>query len=112
MLVTPEPSGDASFVIDVVHGTTLLTAEDGPDGRSHSMSPRAESRSRFSLAVRPARCDAHAIADDKRGTILPFEITTSDGLTGRIDRSSGDTLQAELYDYVTERCGLGTTPPS
>ena len=36
--------------------------------------------------------------------------STSAGLTGRIDRSSGDSLQAELYGYVTERCGLGTTP--
>ena len=97
-----------SFVIDRVLGTTLLTAEDGTDW---PLGARGRDRRRadqtISLAVRPARCDAHAIADDKRGTILPFEITTSDGRTGRIDRSSGDTLKAELYDYVTERCGLG-----
>ena len=60
----------------------------------------------ISLEVRPARCDAHAIADDKRGTILPFEIRTSDGRAGRLDRSSGDTLKAELYQYYGERCGL------
>ena len=108
VLVTPEPSGDASFVIDVVHGTTLLTAEDGPEWPLALDVATGGEPITVALAVRPARCDAHAIADDKRGTILPFEITTSDGLTGRIDRSSGDTLQAELYDYVTERCGLGT----
>ena len=110
VLVTPEPSGDASFVIDVVHGTTLLTAEDGPEWPLALDVATGGEPITVALAVRPARCDAHAIADDKRGTILPFEITTSDGLTGRIDRSSGDTLQAELYDYVTERCGLGTAP--
>ncbi len=110
VLVTPEPSGDASFVIDLVHGTTLLNAEDGPEWPLALDVAAGGEPITVPLAVRPARCDAHAIADDKRGTILPFEITTSDDLTGRIDRSSGDTLQAELYDYVTERCGLGTTP--
>ena len=110
VLVTPESSGDASFVIAVVHGTTLLTAEDGPEWPLALDVATGGEPITVALAVRPARCDAHAIADDKRGTILPFEITTSDGLTGRIDRSSGDTLQAELYDYVTERCGLGAAP--
>ena len=110
VLVTPEPSGDASFVIDVVHGTTLLNAEDGPEWPLALDVATGGEPITITLAVRPARCDAHAIADDKRGTILPFEITTNDGLTGRIDRSSGDSLQAELYDYVTERCGLGTPP--
>ena len=110
VLVTREPSGDASFVIDVVHGTTLLNAEDGPEWPLALDVATGGEPITITLAVRPARCDAHAIADDKRGTILPFEITTNDGLTGRIDRSSGDSLQAELYDYVTERCGLGTPP--
>ncbi|GAA1819820.1 hypothetical protein [Agromyces neolithicus] len=107
VVLTPEPTGDASFTVDVVHGTTLLNAEDGPEWPLALDVAAGGEPITVPLAVRPARCDAHAIADDKRGTILPFEITTSDGLTGRIDRSSGDTLQAELYDYVTERCGLG-----
>jgi len=111
VLVTPEPSGEASFVIDLVHGTTLLSAEDGPEWPIALDVAAGGEPITVALAVRPARCDAHAIADDKRGTILPFEITTSDGLTGRIDRSSGDALQAELYAYITERCGLGVTAP-
>ncbi|MCD2442655.1 hypothetical protein LQ757_10265 [Agromyces sp. SYSU K20354] len=110
VVITPEPTGDASFVVDVVHGTTLLGAEDGPEWPLALEVAAGGEPITVPLAVRPARCDAHAIADDKRGTILPFEVTTGDGLTGRIDRSSGDALQAELYDYVTERCGLGTVP--
>ncbi|GAA1764403.1 hypothetical protein [Agromyces humatus] len=110
VVITPEPTGDASFVVDVVHGTTLLGAEDGPEWPLGLEVAAGGEPITVPLAVRPARCDAHAIADDKRGTILPFEITTGDGLTGRIDRSSDDALQADLYDYVTERCGLGTAP--
>lgn len=95
-----------SFTVDRVYGTTLLNAEGGidwPIGIEVSVGGEPVT---ISLPVRPARCDAHAIADDKRGTILPFEIRTSDGRGGRLDLSSGDTLKAELYAYYGERCGL------
>ena len=61
----------------------------------------------ISLPVRPARCDAHAIADDKRGTILPFEIDDR-RRPRRADSTcpSSDGLKAELYAYYGERCGL------
>jgi hypothetical protein len=101
-------AGDAadSFVIDRVYGTTLLNAEGGVDWPLGTEVTAGGEPVTISLPVRPARCDAHAIADDKRGTIMPFEIRTADGREGRLDRSSGDTLKAELYAYYGERCGL------
>ena len=75
-------------------------------GRSASTWRPGNPASIISLPVRPARCDAHAIADDKRGTILPFEIATADGRAGRLDVPAGDGLKAELYAYYGERCGL------
>ncbi|RZS65776.1 hypothetical protein EV187_1478 [Agromyces ramosus] len=106
VLVTPAASGSGSFVIDRVYGTTLLNAEGGVDWPVGVEISAGDAPQTISLDVRPARCDAHAIADDKRGTILPFEIRTSDGRAGRLDRSSGATLKAELYQYYGERCGL------
>lgn len=97
---------DGSFVIDRVYGTTLLNAEGGVDWPLGTEVSADGAPVTIVLPVRPARCDAHAIADDKRGTILPFEIRTSDGREGRLDRSSGDTLKAELYAYYGERCAL------
>jgi hypothetical protein len=104
--VVPAASGDGSFVIERVYGTTLLNAEDGVDWPLGAEVAAGVEPVTIALPVRPARCDAHAIADDKRGTILPFEIRTSDGRDGRLDRSSGDVLKAELYAYYGERCGL------
>ncbi|MBM7831300.1 hypothetical protein JOE59_002005 [Agromyces cerinus] len=104
--VVPAASGAGSFVIDRVYGTTLLNAEGGVDWPLAVEVDVGGEPVTITLPVRPARCDAHAIADDKRGTILPFEIRTSDGREGRLDRSSGDTLKAELYAYYGERCGL------
>ncbi|KRC58617.1 hypothetical protein ASE14_18875 [Agromyces sp. Root81] len=104
--VVPASSGDGSFVIDRVYGTTLLNAEGGVDWPLGTEVTVGGEPITITLPVRPARCDAHAIADDKRGTILPFEIRTGDGREGRLDRSSGDTLKAELYAYYGERCAL------
>ena len=92
--------------IDRVYGTTLLNAEDGIDWTLGVDVAAGDPPLVLSLPVRPARCDAHAIADDKRGTILPFDIATGDGRAGRLDVPSAPGLKAELYAYYAERCGL------
>ncbi|WP_173924436.1 hypothetical protein [Agromyces sp. Marseille-P2726] len=101
-----DDDGSASMHLERVWGTTLLNAEDGTDWPLGLDIVAGADPFVVSLAVRPARCDAHGIADDKRGTILPFEIETGDGRAGRLDMPAGDTLKNELYGYYTERCGL------
>ncbi|WP_448005258.1 hypothetical protein [Agromyces bauzanensis] len=104
--VEPAASGDRSMRIERVYGTTLLNAEDGIDWTLGLDVATGAAPFTISLPVRPARCDAHAIADDKRGTILPFELATDDGRAGRLDVPADDGLKAELYAYYGERCGL------
>ena len=106
VVVEPVGSGDSTMRIERIYGTTLLNAEDGIDWTLGVDVAAGAAPMTLSLPVRPARCDAHAIADDKRGTILPFEITASDGRAGRLDVPSSDGLKAELYAYYGERCGL------
>lgn len=104
--IEPAASGAGSMRIERVYGTTLLNAEDGIDWTLGTDIAVGDAPFTISLPVRPARCDAHAIADDKRGTILPFEIETDDGRSGRLDVPASDGLKAELYAYYGERCGL------
>lgn len=108
--VVPEASGDASMRIERVFGTTLLNAEGGIDWTIGTDVAAGDAPFTLSLPVRPARCDAHAIADDKRGTILPFDISTNDGRSGRLDLPAADGLKSELYAYYGERCGLQPPP--
>ncbi|MDQ0575932.1 hypothetical protein [Agromyces albus] len=105
VLVEPAASGSDSLHVERVYGTTLLNAEDGIDWTLGIDVAPGDAPFTLSLPVRPARCDAHAIADDKRGTILPFSIAVGEH-KGRLDHPSSDTLKAELYAYVAERCGL------
>lgn len=104
--VEPASSGAGSLAISLVRGSTLLGNEAGTDWPLDLAVSPGDAPVIVPLAVRPARCDPHVLADDKRGTILAFVVATGDGRTGLIDRPSSDALKAELYDYVTERCGL------
>ncbi|MGR0318239.1 hypothetical protein [Agromyces sp. ZXT2-3] len=104
--VAPVASGDGTLEIDGVSATTLIGNEDGQDWPLGIEVAAGGAPVDVPLAVRPARCDAHALADDKRGTILPFTVATGDGRAGRLEIASGPELKADLYAYYAERCGL------
>ena len=106
--VEPAASGTGTLGIDGVSATTLLGAEDGLDWPLDLDVAAGDAAFTIELAVRPARCDAHALADDKRGTILPFAVATGDGREGRLELPAGDALKSDLYGYYAERCGLAT----
>ncbi|MBM7505305.1 hypothetical protein ACFPER_17605 [Agromyces aurantiacus] len=104
--VEPVATGGGTMHLDGVSATTLLGNEEGLDWPLDLDVAAGDAPFTIALAVKPARCDAHALADDKRGTILPFTIATGDGREGRLDRPSGNALKADLYAYYAERCGL------
>ncbi|GAA1060933.1 hypothetical protein [Agromyces bracchium] len=104
--VAPVASGDGTLSIDGVTATTLIGNEEGQDWPLGIDVAAGDAPVEAALAVRPARCDAHALADDKRGTILPFTVATGDGREGRLEVASGAELKADLYRYYAERCGL------
>lgn len=102
------PTGDeGSLSIAQILGTTLLSAEGGLNWTYTAEVAATDPPSTIELPVRPARCDQHAGAEDKRGTIIPLEITTSEGWSGLYELRSGQQLKDDLFAYFTARCGLG-----
>ncbi|WP_350349502.1 hypothetical protein ABIQ69_06185 [Agromyces sp. G08B096] len=106
LAVAPVAGAEGSVEVHQVLGTTLLSAEGGLDWPVTATIEGGGSASTIELPVRPARCDPHAGAEDKRGTIIPIEVTTSDGWSGLYEVRSGPALKQDLFDYFTERCGL------
>ncbi|GAA1833977.1 hypothetical protein [Agromyces salentinus] len=107
--ISVEPTGAASGSLDLeqVLGTTLLSAEDGLNWSAATAHVEAsDAPSTISLPVRPARCDPHAGAEDKRGTILPLVVTTTEGWSGQFEVRASPSLKEDLFAYFTERCGL------
>ncbi|MDR5698922.1 hypothetical protein [Agromyces aerolatus] len=105
--VEPTGDGDGSLSIAQILGTTLLSAEGGLNWPYTADIAATDPPTTIELPVRPARCDQHAGAEDKRGTIIPLEITTSDGWSGLYELRSGQQLKDDFFAYFTERCGLG-----
>jgi hypothetical protein len=108
LLVTPHAAsgtaGAAVLVIDRIGETTLLAeAPVAPWPREVTLragGPPVELR----LGIRPARCDPHAVAEDKVGTLLPLQVRVADR-EGVLKVGAGGKLRGRIYDFVTTACG-------
>jgi hypothetical protein len=58
------------------------------------------------LRLRPNRCDAHALADDKQGTYFPVDVVLPDGRSGRYRLGVDPQTRAQLYRFYARECGL------
>jgi len=96
------PAGKA-MAIGSIDGTTLIAEPaDHPwprDVRIVQGTPRSE----LLLRIRPARCDPHAIAEDKVGTLLPLHVSVG-GRAGLLKIAAGSALRAQIYDFVRAAC--------
>jgi hypothetical protein len=110
--VTLTPTGaDGSVVFEQTGGTTLLTTVDAAGIPNPAMTldvtvDGTDAPSTMTLVYAPGRCDAHAIAEDKRGTIFPISVTTSTGLSGILYLASADDVKVALYDFARRACGF------
>ena len=105
------PTGaDGRVTIDSIGATTLLApvTEGGTPLASAPFDVAVDALlppTTIELRVQPARCDPHAIAEDKKGTILPLTISVEGGATGIFALPVSDEVRVSLYDYVTDWCG-------
>ena len=108
LLITPRNSAtdpaDRALTINSVGGTTLLEEDPSapwPSGlRIGATGPARELR----LGIRPARCDPHAVAEDKVGTLIPLHVSVA-GREGVLKIDAGAQLRGRIYDFVTSACG-------
>ncbi len=60
---------------------------------------------RTELDLLPSNCNPHIVAEDKRGTFFPVQVTLDDGTTGPVYVGVGDALRGEIYAYIADYCG-------
>lgn len=87
--------------ITQVDGTVLLA----PVGGATSW-PVVGEPATIPLQLVPSRCDAHAVAEDKRGTFFGIH-STVDGVPQPVFYvASSDELRGALHDFVRTSCGM------
>ncbi|MEO8095063.1 MAG: hypothetical protein ABI632_09025 [Pseudolysinimonas sp.] len=100
-----------TLTIHYAKGTVLLSLFDEATGQPYDMKldrvvDAQSGPSVIPLEVVPARCDAHAVEEDKRGTFFPLEVETSDGRSGKIYVGVSDQVRRSLYEFYGDYCGL------
>ena len=113
--VSIEPTGaSGSIMLEDAVGTTLFAVADEetaavlPDRPLGIRVSASDEPSIVTLTLVPNRCDAHAVAEDKRGTIFPLHVTIGDGAdaaSGVISITSSDEVKGALLDYLAGACG-------
>ena len=58
------------------------------------------------LPLLPARCDPHAVLEDKRGSVFRV-LAEVDGAEGSFDLAASEELRGRLLDWVAAWCGYG-----
>jgi hypothetical protein len=105
-----QPTGaSGSFTVNAVDDTVLFGLFDPTRPTPLDSLPlnlRVDGRDEpatLTIPLVPARCDAHAVAEDKRGTLLPLRVQVGDSSGIRYFALSDDR-KGELYAYLGQAC--------
>jgi hypothetical protein len=59
------------------------------------------------LPAIPTRCDLHAIAEDKLGSVLPVMVRLPDGSSGLVQVVAPPTVKDDVLRWVSDTCATG-----
>ena len=109
--VSMVPTGaDGRVEVTGIASTPLLRPDDdagSTDNWALSAAVDAASESLIvPLRIVPSRCDPHAIAEDKVGTVLVLSVTLADGTEGDYRLTPPEDVRKALLDFVREHCGM------
>jgi len=106
-----DPTGaPGALLIEEAGGSVLLSLADPADGArvtTRGLGLRVDGRDAASvvtLTLVPARCDPHAIAEDKRGTVFGLRVAVEGGAAGTYSVAASDDVKLALYDFVRTAC--------
>jgi len=100
--------GAAPVRLDTVKSTTLLQPAAGGWLWEPAQVVAAGESVTVRLDAAPARCDLHAIAEDKVGTRFDagVSVLTAPVDSGTLTLVAGDEQRSRLYDFVASTCGF------
>lgn len=103
----PVPGGPPVQVVQI-DGTVLLAPPDGPawslPGLTADAGGAADERTAV-LEFEPARCDAHAVAEDKRGTFLGVHATVDGEPVPVFYLPVTAQVRGQIHEYIGRACG-------
>jgi hypothetical protein len=102
-----QQSGASRLVIERIDGTPLLAEDPARPWPLNLTVDAGGSAQELELGIRPARCDPHAVAEDKVGTVIPLRIRVG-ARTGVLKIAADRDLRGRILDFVTAACARTT----
>ncbi len=103
--VAPSGVGTGTVELVALRGTVLLRFADGAEAPLHIAVSARDRPSHIDVAVVPQRCDAHAIAEDKVGTLFDL-VVRIDGREVAIPLERSQEVADTLLALTARVCGL------
>ena len=106
LTIDPVPGADAELALTGIRETNLLTyteADGGALALDVTLAGGRRDAQAIALPLLPARCDPHAVQEDKRGTVFTLDVLL-DGEVGQVTLAADADLKAELLAWVTAWC--------
>jgi hypothetical protein len=103
--------GDGTLRVTSMESTTLFDPLDA-EGRPTTAGPvgielrPGQPSATARVQIVPNRCDPHALAEDKVGTLFVVAAEVDGGRSGSLSMPASPELRGELYEYFTRACGL------
>lgn len=98
------PTGKRGQMLITGAGSTTLLAENPQQPWPRNISVLGtDAPTLVELSVLPARCDPHALAEDKTGTKIPVEVTAG-ALSGRLRLEPPTPFTQSVYAFVAAAC--------
>ena len=100
--ITPRASSGAAGTVTVESlGRTVLIRPPATDFWPVGKTFSAQSDPALvTLDIVPNNCNTHTVAEDKRGTFFPVQVSTSQGGTGTFYVGVSDAVRGQIYDYI------------
>ena len=96
-------SGASRLVIERIDGTPLLEEDPAKPWPLHLTVEAGGPARDLELGIHPARCDPHAVAEDKVGTVIPLSVMVG-ARTGILKIAADRHLRGRILDFVTAAC--------
>lgn len=93
------------LTIEHVLPTTLLSPSD--EATTWRPDRRFTADGALTLTAAPPRCDLHAVAEDKVGTVLQVQVRLADGTSGTVNATAPAALKNRILAWVVRACGTG-----
>jgi hypothetical protein len=88
-----------------IDGTVLLSPLGGTSWAPAELAALGDAAATATLEFLPGRCDPHAVAEDKRGTVLPVHVSLDGRPQPVVHLAAPDPLRGEIYDHIAAACG-------